>query len=208
MKLFLTDIADKALDKGWLAAELFFLLLIQGQERQDRDIKGTGSLAMQDMSQLQHGTQFLAWVVQRAGPVQNSDLAFLLMTGELSFNFLHPGDSGRDCCLGLIPVLAVHREVELGSHKRKGLSDSEERGSIRRKRKKSGGTGGTGKTGKGRNMEEGSTGQTFSRVYRVVVHGKRKFFVLSQGLKGTLRGANKQGATNEKYSIRLRRNQK
>jgi hypothetical protein len=28
------------------------------------------------------------------------------------------------------------------------------------------------------------------------------FFVLSQGLKGTLRGVNKQGATNEKYSIR------
>jgi hypothetical protein len=51
-------------------------------------------------------------------------------------------------------------------------------------------------------MEEGATGQTFSRVYRVVVHGKRKFFILPQGLKGTLRGGNKQGATNEKYSIR------
>ena len=171
MKLFLADVIDKALNKGRLAAELFFVLLVQGQEGQNRNVKGTGSFAMHGISQLQHGTQLLAWVIQRAGPVQHSDLACLLMTREFSFKSLHFGNGVRDCCLGLVPVLAVHREIELGPHKRKGFSDGEERGSIRRKRKKASSTDSASETGKGCNMEEGSAGQSASRVYRVV-HGK------------------------------------
>lgn len=208
MKLFLTDISDKALDKSRLAAELLFLLLVESQEGQDRDIKGSGSLSVDRVCQLKHGTQFLARLVQRAGPIQGRNLAFLLMAGELALNSLHARDHGTNGGLGLIPVLAVHREVELGSHKREGLSHGKERGSIRRKRKKAGSTGSASKTGKSCDMEEGATGQTFSRVYRVVVHGKRKFFILPQGLKGTLRGGQQPGCNKRKILHKVRRNQK